>query len=226
MRFLLLALLASSACSDPAVEPAAASAREPAVALQEELIDFESVPAGEIPEGWRIEATHAAAELAKWTVAEDPEAPSGEKVLSVDVGEFNGGTFNLCWTDQITFQDGSIEIRVKAGKGRVDQGGGPIWRVRDKDNYYIARWNPLEDNFRLYYVKEGRRVQLASAGVEAAPDRWHTIRIEQQGDHILCFLDGQELLEARDRTFSQAGGVGLWTKADASSRFDDLKIGK
>jgi hypothetical protein len=108
----------------------------------------------------------------------------------------------------------------------VDQGGGLIWRVKDHDNYYIARWNPLEDNFRVYYVKEGRRVQLDSANVKADFAKWHTIKIEQRGDAIACYLDGEKLLEVKDKTFAEAGGVGLWTKADAATAFDDLVIRK
>ena len=110
--------------------------------------------------------------------------------------------------------------------GVVDQGGGLIWRVKDHDNYYIARWNPLEDNFRVYYVKEGRRVQLDSANVKADPTKWHTIKIEQRGDAIACYLDEEKLLALKDKTFAEAGGVGLWTKADAATAFDDLVIRK
>ena len=144
--------------------------------------------------------------------------------MLTDPKEGARGTFNLFWTDRERFKDGTVEVKVRASSGRVDQGGGPIWRVQDKDNYYIARWNPLEDNFRLYYVKDGRRVQLASADVTADPKKWHTIRIEHKGDAIEGYLDGQELLEVRDETFTGAGGVGLWTKADAATGFDDFQI--
>ncbi len=67
-----------------------------------------------------------------------------------------GSTFNLAWTDGARFQNGTIEVKVKARTGREDQGGGPIWRVQDKDNYYVARWNPLEDNFRVVSSSEGQ----------------------------------------------------------------------
>ncbi len=106
----------------------------------------------------------------------------------------------------------------------MDQGGGPIWRVKDQNNYYIARWNPLENNFRVYYVKDGKRVQLDSADVDVSASEWHTIRIEHNGDQITGFLDGKELLEVTDSAFPEGGGVGLWTKADAASFFDDLVI--
>jgi hypothetical protein len=96
--------------------------------------------------------------------------------------------------------------------------------VKDRDNYYVARWNPLERNFRVYYVKDARRVQLATADVEADPALWHTILVRHSGRRIECLLDGAKLLEAEDGTLPDAGGAGVWTKADAATSFDDLRV--
>ncbi len=181
---------------------------------------------GSLPAGWKVDATNPASLLAKWSVQEDPQAASGDQLLAVKISEYNCGTLNLCWTDEIRFLDGVVEVKARAGEGRVDQGGGPIWRAKDGNNYYIARWNPLEDNFRVYYVKDGRRVQLDSANVDLPTDEWHTIRIEQEGDRITGYLDGKKHLQAQDSTFSETGGVGLWTKADAASVFDDFEVEK
>lgn len=117
-----------------------------------------------------------------------------------------------------------ISVRVKAVSGKQDQGGGPIWRARGKDDYYIARWNPLEDNFRVYFVKNGRRKQLGSANVDAPPDQWHTIRIVMMGQKIEAYLNGKKLITVEDSSFAEAGMVGLWTKADAATSFDDLSV--
>ena len=119
---------------------------------------FDDTDAGELPEGWRVEGTNQRGPLATWIVKADTSAPSGPSVLALtDTKEGWGGTFNLCWTDGVKFTDGVIEVKVKSGTGLEDQGGGIIWRVHDRDNYYIARWNPLEDNFRVYSVKDGSR---------------------------------------------------------------------
>lgn len=187
-------------------------------------IAFDEVPSGSLPAGWKVDATHPGSELAVWSVEENSQAVSGKRVLAVRITGSERGTFNLAWTDQIRFQEGAVEVKVRAGEGRIDQGGGPIWRVRDANNYYIARWNPLENNFRVYYVQEGRRVQLDTADVNVPASEWHTIRIEHQGSHITCYLDGTKLLEADDSTLPEAGGVGLWTKADAASFFDDFVV--
>ncbi len=148
----------------------------------------------------------------------DASAVSSDHVLALPrVPRFRSGTFNLCWTDGVRVRNGEITVKVKARTGDVDRGGGPIWQVQDANNYYIARWNPLEDNLRIYYVKNGRRVQLASADVEADPAQWHTIAIEHEGDEIACSFDGRQLLTVKDTTIGREGGVGVWTKAAAAA---------
>ena len=184
---------------------------------------FNNVPEGELPDGWTVDATNPRGPLASWTIVSDPHAPNPPHVLSLTgVKDTSRGVFNLCWKPGAEFRDGEIQVTLRANGGEVDQGGGPIWRARDRNNYYIARWNPLEDNFRLYYVKEGRRVELASEDVQLPREEWHTITVRHLGNSIVCFLDGEELLKAEDTTFPEAGGVGLWTKADAATSFDDF----
>jgi hypothetical protein len=100
-----------------------------------------------------------------------------------------------------------------------------IWRAKDAGNYYVARYNPLEKNFRLYTVKDGVRRQLADAGGLAVPaGEWFTVKVTQKGDAIACELNGKRLLEATDTTFPGPGGVGVWSKADAASSFDDFEV--
>ena len=179
----------------------------------------------DLPSSWKAEGTNQRGPVATWAIKADASAPSKPNVLALtDTKEGRGSTFNLFWTDRVKFTDGVIEVMVKAGTGREDQGGGPIWRVQDNDNYYIARWNPLEDNFRVYLVTNGSRKTLDSATVKADPAKWHTIRIEHSADEIRCYFDGEELLKAHDQTFPGAGGVGVWTKADAVTQFDDLRV--
>jgi hypothetical protein len=136
----------------------------------------------------------------------------------------SSSTFNLCWTESVKFKDAQIELKFKALEGKEDQGGGPMWRIQDKDNYYIARANPLESNFSLYYVKNGDRKMLDSAKVEVSSHTWHTITIIHKGEHIEGYLNGKKYLDAQDGTFKDAGGIGLWTKADAVTYFDDLTV--
>ena len=186
---------------------------------------FEDVSIGSLPTGWKIEATGRGSPLATWQVIKDSTAPSGKQVLAlVRVNHHSGGTFNLCWTDKVSFLDGSIEVAFKAVSGKIDEGGGIMWRVRDRNNYYVARFNPLEDNFRIYTVKGGRRRMIGTARASLPAGTWHTMKIVVTGERYACFLDGKKYLEGRDAHFKKAGGVGLWTKADAVTSFDDFKV--
>ena len=188
-------------------------------------VSFDEIAVGLLPPGWKAEGTNQKGPVATWRVEQDAAATSAPNVLTLaNTNHDSGDTFNLCWTDKVRFADGTIEVKFRANTGKEDQGGGLIWRVKDKDNYIIARMNPLEDNFRLYYVKDGGRKQLATATVKVATGTWHTMRIEQAGDTVRCFLDGVKHLEASDTHIQGPGGVGVWTKADAASSFDDLSV--
>lgn len=187
--------------------------------------NFERVPAGQLPQGWKVEGTNQRGPLATWQVLEDDSAPSGKKVLALTTPNHDSGsTFNVCWTSDVSFLNGEIRVRFKASSGEEDQGGGIIWRAKDKNNYYIARFNPLEDNFRIYYVKNARRKMRASARISLPAGVWHSMKITHHGDKIAGYLNGKKLLEVTDRRFSAAGGIGLWTKADAATFFDELAV--
>lgn len=187
--------------------------------------NFNDISVGKLPAGWKVEATNQRGPLATWQVIKDTTAPSADRVLAmISPNHTFGGTFNLCWTDTVSFLNGEIEVRFKAVRGEEDQGGGVIWRAQDKENYYIARFNPLENNFRLYYVRDGARKTLADARVALPAGEWHTLKIVQHGDHFEGYLNGKKLLEGTDNLFTKPGGVGVWTKADAVTSFDDFTV--
>lgn len=187
--------------------------------------NFDDVPAGQLPVGWKVEGTNQRGPIATWKVIDDDSAPSGKKVLALtSPNHDSGSTFNICWTDAVSFLNGEIGVRFKANTGEEDQGGGVIWRAQDKNNYYVARFNPLEDNFRIYYVKDGGRKMRASTRIRLPAGVWHGMKITHDGEKIAGYLNGKKLLEVTDRTFSAAGGIGLWTKADAATSFDELAV--
>ena len=182
---------------------------------------FEDAAAGKVPEGWSVHTTGKGPD-GVWKVVEDTSAKSGIQVLAQLSSKGPKKLFNLCVCDESNLKDLEVSVAVKAVKGKVDQGGGPVWRYKDKDNYYVARVNPLEKNFRVYKVVNGQPTQLRSANVKAPADEWHTIRVTHKGDHIQCYLNGKLHLDVRDKTFTEIGPVGLWTKADAVTSFDDF----
>lgn len=186
--------------------------------------DFENAEVGKLPAGWTA-AKGGKGEGSVWKVAEDKSAPRGPKVLA-QTAAGPGSLFNLCVADKTSCADLDLSVSFKSVAGKKDQGGGPMWRYQDANNYYVVRMNPLEDNFRLYKVVDGKRIQLATTAddVVAAPDKWHTIRVIHTGNRIQCYLNGNLHFDVKDDTIKSAGKIGLWTKADASSWFDDLAV--
>jgi len=188
------------------------------------LFDFDEAKTGAVPEGWSLRQTNPTRALATWEVVHDFSAPTKWNALALTKSENYDGTFNLAVADATSFRDFELTVESKAVRGKEDQGGGPVWRLVDENNYYVCRFNPLEANFRIYVVKDGERTELASATVHTDVDRWYTIQVTMAGKKIRCGLDGTNLLEVEDATFGQAGRVGLWTKADAETAFDDLAV--
>ena len=197
---LFTALAAHGLVTHAAGQPAApASSVQPvAPAARVITIDFDKETVAKLPAGWKAEGTNQKGPVSTWQVSANdkaPPPPSGPNILGLtSVNHDSGGTYNVCWTDTVKFADGAIEVKVRADSGNEDQGGGPIWRVKDKDNYLVARYNPLEENFRLYYVNDGSRKQLATAKIAPAipAGQWFTIRVEQKGNAITCFLNGKK----------------------------------
>ena len=186
---------------------------------------FDSDAPGGVPAGWYVDETAGTGHPAAWQVVADPSAPSAPNAVAITKNENYGHTFNLALVKGSSFTDVDVTVQVKAIAGKEDQGGGVVWRAADANNYYITRWNPLENNFRVYYVKDGRRRQLASARVKLDTSKWHTVRAVMRGKHIDCFLDGRKLLSVDDDTFTKAGMIGLWVKADGKTLFDQLQAG-
>jgi hypothetical protein len=182
---------------------------------------FEGTKAGELPKGWKIEKTGKGTG-GDWKIVEDKDAEGGLALAQTKADK--KALFNICVNEGTSYKDIDLTVRFKAIAGETDQGGGPVWRFQDGNNYYVARMNPLEDNFRLYKVVAGKRIELASADIEAKTGIWHTIRIVHKGDHIECYLNGKKHLDFTDATFKDAGKVGVWSKADAQTYFANLQI--
>jgi hypothetical protein len=177
---------------------------------------------GAVPQGWIVSKT-GQGPGSEWAVVEDATAQGG-KALAQTSDKGPRPLFNLCIAEGTDFRDVDLTVSFKAVAGKIDQGGGPVWRCQDENNYYIARMNPLESNYRVYKVEDGKRRQLGSADVNVPAGEWHVIRVVQKDDQIQCYLDGKLHLEVIDDTLRTAGKVGLWTKADAQTRFVGFRV--
>jgi len=191
---------------------------------KEQVFRFSKDDLGKVAKGWTAAKT-GQGEGSVWKVVADDTSPSKTGYVLAQTAEGPRPLFNLCVVDDTNCKDVEVSVAMKAVAGKVDQGGGPVWRYQDANNYYIARYNPLETNYRLYKVVSGKRIQLATKeGLDQPAGKWITVKIEQKGDEIECYLDGKKLLEAKDSAIQKAGKVGLWTKADAQSHFDNLEV--
>jgi len=187
------------------------------------VFHFKKDDAGKVPAGWKADKT-GKGEGSVWKVVADGTAPSKSVYVLAQTTESPSAVFNICVANDTNYKNLELSAAFKAVKGSVDQGGGLVWRYKDANNYYVARMNPLEDNFRVYKVQDGKRTQFASAEVKVPTGEWHRLKIENEGDHIECYLDGKLYLDVKDSTFTAAGKLGAWSKADAQSYFDDIRV--
>jgi hypothetical protein len=183
---------------------------------------FDKDDGGRVPRGWKADKT-GQGEGSVWKVVADETRKNG--YVLAQTAESPKGLFNLCVAEDTSFQNGEVSVAFKAVKGKEDQGGGIVWRYQDANNYYVARFNPLESNYRVYKVIAGKRIQLETEeNLKIKTGEWHTLKIKMMGNHIECFLDDKKYLDARDDAITKAGKVGLWTKADAQTYFDDFRV--
>lgn len=204
--------------------PAAAEKPAPQQATgQQFAYNFDSDPVGHLPAKFHSARTGQGSQ-SKWAVMADATAPSKPNVVAQTSTDKTDYRFPLLIADEGSFRDLELSVKFKAVSGSVDQAGGLVFRLKDPNNYYIVRANALEDNYRLYHVVNGSRRQFAGANFKVTPGVWHELRVEAAGNKIACYYDGVKKIEATDDTFKDAGKVGLWTKADSVTYFDDLKV--
>lgn len=158
----------------------------------------------------------------RWMVVAAADAPSKPNVLAQLDADATDYRFPVALVDSASFKDVKLSVSCKPISGKVDQGCGLVWRYKDANDYYLTRANALEDNVRLYYVKDGERRQLASWTGKVASGVWHKLRVEAKGDRFVVSFDDKKVMDEKDSTFPDAGKVGVWTKADSVIQFDDL----
>jgi hypothetical protein len=185
-----------------------------------QTVNFDDLEPGAPPPGWT--ATQTGSGHAKWTIEKDETAPSKPNVLK----QSGQATYPVCLKDDTNLKDGYVSVQFKPISGKEDQAGGLVWRARDANNYYIARANALEDNVTIYHTINGRRTEKKRTNMKVASNQWHTLRVDFQGSHYTVTFDGKKAIEWDDSTLQNPGKVGVWTKADSVTLFDDFAYGE
>jgi len=182
-------------------------------------IDFDKTAVGQLPDGWVGGVTGQGSP--KWSVEADVMAPSQPNVLK----QSGNGTYPWCVKKDVSLKDGYVEVKFKPVTGSEDQAGGILWRWQDGDNYYITRANALEDNVTIYHTVNGHRRAFKNVNIKVTPNQWHALRVDFSGNQFKVTFDGKVAIEATDDTFKESGAVGVWTKADSVTLFDDFSFG-
>ena len=177
---------------------------------------FDTTKIGSLPPRWECGVTGKG--TPRWSVEADTTAPSAPHVLQ----QSGSGTFPWCVKKDVSLGDGYVDVRFKPLRGKEDQAGGVVWRWKDGNNYYVARANALENNVSLYHTTNGRRNTIKYVDAPVAANAWHTLRVEFAGAKIRVVLDGKRYIELEDHNIAGAGAVGVWTKADSVTAFDDF----
>lgn len=181
-----------------------------------ETINFDADATGALPSGWKCGVTGRGSP--KWAIEKDETAPSPPNVLK----QSGSGTFPWCVKADTSIENGSVEVKFKPISGSEDAAGGLVWRWKDADNYYVARANALENNVSLYHTTNGRRITIRYVDAPVAKNRWHTLKVDFFGKTIRVTLDRKVYIEQEDDHISGPGAVGVWTKADSVTAFDDF----
>jgi hypothetical protein len=197
-------------------------------AMADNTTKFETDAVGAAPKGWT--ATMTGKGDPKWTVEQDQTAPSKSKILK----QSGQATYPLLLKDDTGIKDGFIDVKFKAIAGSEDRAAGLVWRAKDANNYYVVRANALEDNVVLYKTVNGVRSSLDivgrkggyGVGVAVPANQWHALRIDFSGSRFSVTYNGKQLFEVEDSTIGDAGKVGLWTKADSVTLFDEVSYGE
>jgi len=192
-------------------------------------LDFSDGAVGQPPKGFEFGHTAKAGAPGKWIV----QAEGSNQYLAQIDPDNTRSRFPVAVVSNVNAADVDLSVRFKPVSGRVDQAAGLVWRFQNEDNYYIVRANALENNVVLYKVESGKRTDLPVKGegrtygkkAQVSSGQWSTLRVVAAGSRFDVYLNGTKLYEVEDGTFSQAGKVGVWTKADSVTQFDDLTIG-
>lgn len=185
--------------------------------------DFESDPAGQPPSRFSLART-GSGRMGHWLVRAEKDPPSGTKVLAQLDTDATSYRFPVAIADFVSLANLRLSVRCKAVSGKVDQACGLVFRYLDENNYYVGRANALENNVRLYYVKNGKRQQFAGWDGPVAAGAWNTLSVDARDERFQVYWNSKMVIDARDQTFKESGKVGVWTKADSVTYFDDLAV--
>lgn len=188
-----------------------------------QLWTFDTDVPGTLPRDFMVGTLFDGRPAGEWKVTQANQAPSPPHVLAQLMGKGAEHAYKLVLIDGTRSSDLDLEVSLLPVRGRADMGGGLIWHAADDRNYYLTRANPLEQNIRIYRVVKGVRQMLNNFDQIIDVRIWHTLRVKMRGCQIQVFFDDKQVFDLCDQTFT-GGQVGLWTKSDAVTYFDNMRL--
>ena len=185
--------------------------------------NFDGDPPGAIPKGFVVGTLFDGRPAGEWKILKTDRAKSAPQVLAQLMGKGFEHAYKVVLINGIMASDVDLQVSFLPIEGKADMGGGLIWRAADDRNYYLTRANPLEQNIRIYRVVKGIRHLLQNFDQTIHMNQWHTLHVVTRGCQIQVFYDEKPVFDLCDQTFT-TGRIGLWTKSDAVTYFDDLRL--
>lgn len=216
-----LTLLSTSGCWWREAGPAKEKTEDAVPQDTSTRIDFDLLPERYQPAGFSFGRT-GGGDLGNWRV--DHTKESANNVLAQVSNDGTDLRFPVCVYDGFSAADVAVSCRFKTVDGRVDRAAGLVARYLNEQNYYVVRANALEGNVRLYRVVSGVRTQIAGADSPVDSGRWHDLAMHVTGNHFEVVYENKLLFSADDGVLTNEGKIGLWTKADSVTWFDDLRF--
>ena len=196
------------------------------------IVNFDHGPIGKMPPGWTAVETREGA-APQWEIRRDPSAPTQPYVFAQVSTDSRQDRSPLAILDGMSLRDADISVRFKTVSGREDQGGGLVFRYRDPKNYYLVRADSLHDDVEMYKIENGRCSPIVPSGLPATqvavkrqfpPNTWHILKVSVRGNRFQVYVNHRRILQAQDSTYGGPGKVGLETKADSVTYFDDFRV--
>lgn len=185
--------------------------------------NFDREQPGTLPSEFSIGTLFDGRPAGDWQILATDRAKSPPHVFAQVMGKGAEHAYKVVLLKEVIASDLNLEVSFLPIQGRADMGGGLIWRATDDRNYFLARANPLEQNIRVYRVEKGVRHLLQNFDQTIDVRQWHTLRVTHRGCRVNIFYDDKQVFDLCDKTFHD-GMIGLWTKSDAVTYFDNLRL--
>jgi hypothetical protein len=182
---------------------------------------FDGSSPGILPGSYVVGTLFDGRPAGEWKILITDRAKSASQVLAQVQPKGSDQTHKLLLIEGTESTNIDVEVSYLPVAGKADFGGGLLWRAKDDRNYFLLRASLVEQKIRLYRVVNGVQQIVKQIDRPLPATGWHKLRIVQRGCEIKALFDDAVLFRLCDNTYT-SGRIGLYTKADAVTYFDDL----